>query len=683
MTNDAGQEWSCSTCTFINKPLFLACDMCGCPKPSQGPTPPRRQPSFEPEFGSSISDLEFDPADDVSSIDSIVNDLMIDHQNNNNFHVSSNTLNNGSGGIDRAPRRVERHRSISPQFGTLIMTDDPADYERQDGKKKEEVQEAAAAAAAEQDHRRSRRLQDDPSLDDEDLSSSVSEEDDSCTDPNMEVSLNHHQIFEEPHRHRDTHMRRPIRTASGDSVAQERYDHLRPLPEAVPSTPTSCRRQRQFSSSTSSLPTSRENYARRPSHGTTASSTVLPYAASKFGNSLNTLPTQLMGSSSQRLSYDGMDGSMDDGSYLSSLESGSRAGNSRMCQSQPHHVQNMPRQYMSSLVDHSSLPSVSSRRDVMSQSAPYLSHHGYAASTTTSSSHASRQQSPTFSQHHRPTQRCDGLPAMLPRETASRRGTYSNFGNSSSRRLISDHHSVATTPYGGAAATSSSDCGSVSRRSAATLPLQSQHQQQAPQKRESLRRNAQLSSLRSLAQQQESTRSVANNNNTGGGDFIESVLPSIAPPPVPVLDSPTDVNVMAVFQKDRVAERRRIVNSAYNTTTKANDIHQATVRGRKLARAAMLDSVAKSGAFGSSSLGGCSSLSSASAATSSSSRHLGRTIKNDTGAHPFASIPAGDQKKPAAVPVPVVAAPRRKEGKKRLKGGIRAVMASMRIKAKN
>lgn len=111
MTQD--KEWSCGICTFLNKPLFLSCEMCGQDRPSQRPSPPQRQRSMDPS--------EFDTME----------------------REEPRRCNR----MDRAPRSVQRHASSAQVdlgggvMGTLIMTDDPSDYESMDGKKEEEEEE--------------------------------------------------------------------------------------------------------------------------------------------------------------------------------------------------------------------------------------------------------------------------------------------------------------------------------------------------------------------------------------------------------------------------------------------------------------------------------------------------------------------------------------------------------------
>lgn len=127
MTQD--KEWSCGICTFLNKPLFLSCEMCGQDRPSQRPSPPQRQLSMDP--------AEVQPEEEPRRR------------------------------MDCAPRSVQRHISSARVdigggiMGTLIMTDNPDDYETPDGKKPEDEQDELEDSLPDLDHMRPRNSRDD------------------------------------------------------------------------------------------------------------------------------------------------------------------------------------------------------------------------------------------------------------------------------------------------------------------------------------------------------------------------------------------------------------------------------------------------------------------------------------------------------------------------------------------
>ena len=67
-------------------------------------------------------------------------------------------------------------------------------------------------------------------------------------------------------------------------------------------------------------------------------------------------------------------------------------------------------------------------------------------------------------------------------------------------------------------------------------------------------------SSRQLGARGQSMASLPVASSINDGDFMESVLPSLAPPPVPTMDSPGDVDAMAVFAKDQSQATERAMS---------------------------------------------------------------------------------------------------------------------------
>ena len=190
MNESSSQSWSCGTCTYVNKPMFLLCEMCAQRRPNSGPAPPVRQPSFQSDLDS-INGLSHNSSDlgvDLAMIETMDSIIIGSTGLGMDAPTPDATRDN-----DRAPRRVQRHNSSSRPYldddedgprGTLIMTDDPANYPSQDGSAyKKTAQELAyereAERAAMQEAARSPNG-----------SASVP----LAADPSMEASISHQQL---------------------------------------------------------------------------------------------------------------------------------------------------------------------------------------------------------------------------------------------------------------------------------------------------------------------------------------------------------------------------------------------------------------------------------------------------------------------------------------------------------
>jgi len=63
-----GEEWSCDSCTFINPPRFLSCEMCHQPKPASAQKAPAAPPSAQGITASRSLNLYEDSEEEEGSI---------------------------------------------------------------------------------------------------------------------------------------------------------------------------------------------------------------------------------------------------------------------------------------------------------------------------------------------------------------------------------------------------------------------------------------------------------------------------------------------------------------------------------------------------------------------------------------------------------------------------------------
>lgn len=531
--------------------------MCGQARPSQRPCPPRRQPSLPPD-------------DDIEDY----------------------VLPSTSRGGDRAPRSVQRHRSgrinsidIS---GTLIMTDDPADYETQDGKKPGEDDEVD-----EQEYAYEQRSRED--------------------DPTLDESVNRHRRREtdhEPYHHNEGYPPAPRRS----SYDHDRYEAPSSAAHACASAAVERRHtyQGQLGYQQQPSPPARKPYTDNHNHG----------------GSGHTLPTAYMGDSgaSSRLRLE--DNSFADD--VSSLSSGGCGGgrSSRHYHHQHHHQQggmnNSSRRHLTG-----ARPRLAAPQEVH--------YHGQSNGLPV----ISREQSPRYSY---------GTASAHPqhRQCSSSRlmGDYSanshiSMDNSSRRSLRQS--------LGSSAAGSASVRQMIPEDAAANI--------------RSLARGASMASL------------------PASSGAASGYLPSLAPPPVPTMDSPGDVNCMAVFAKDHQAAER-----ASNRRKSANEARKD--------RSNMLDNLSRSGAIPNISASQHSLGNGSNVSLASSSRRLQPTSTRGLSTRLLGSrqeeveddsiMDQSQLSHPAmlqdteALDSPNTRRERRKE-RRRMKGAVRTLMATMRM----
>jgi hypothetical protein len=568
-SSDESQEWSCGICTYLNRPLFLSCEMCGQARPSQRPCPPRRQPSLEAEGG----DLELPIYSGLSQ------DAYSEHVGtgtNTSTSISVSTRNSNSG-MDRAPRSVQRYRSTINITGTLIMTDDPNDYESQDGKKKPGT------------------VAEDGELDLE-LEGQDQEEQLRVQDPTMDESID---ILEDPAPHRFSERPRSRRGRSRSSSYTDLHTNEPPRRhasrESAASMPVSSSHQHQ------APPSRRKAY---PSlHG-----------------SQQTQPTQLMGSSSSRMEMGmGMEDSATIVSDISNISGSLR------------------RPLVAAATGTDMGRSERSLRNMV-----YHQPQG----------HAQRQSSI----HDLHWQQRNGLPVITgPPRTAHLMGD-----NSYTSRPASDLHQ-ARRPSSSQLMMNSSMRSLMSGPPAHHHPHQQQQQQQRY-----YQDTASRTSLRKVT-----SAAAFPSSCSSSSDF----LPPIAPPPVPIVDMPTDVNVMEVFVKDHQAAERRA------STSIDNGRHRSTAVSVRKGRASMLDNLARNNNF--------TSIRSIASSTAPSMRSMPQASLESTrtiGAEQAPVVPACAMIPPAdmfmlqneALDSPNTRKEKLKERRK-MKGAVRSILATMRI----
>jgi len=150
-------------------------------------------------------------------------------------------------------------------------------------------------------------------------------------------------------------------------------------------------------------------------------------------------------------------------------------------------------------------------------------------------------------------------------------------------------------------------------------------------------------------------------SSTSSFQSNDEFLPSLAPPPFPILESPNDVDSLSVCAKDIITAEQRASAACSGTS-----VAKSTLSGRKNSRAVMLNKVRDS-----------DGISSMSLTTATRAQHL--QVKQQQQPHPSELL---DQ----ALESPRTRKQRTKEENKRrfkVKGGIRAVMASMRSNKAN
>jgi hypothetical protein len=602
---DESEVWGCGVCTFLNKPLFLSCEMCGQARPSQRPNPPRRRPSLVHEVEIAVPEAYRD-------------DCPINIGASSTLTLTNNT------GIDRAPRSVQRHRSTINITGTLIMTDDPNDYESQDGKKKptndyerqDGKKPATVAEEEEQEESHARRT--------------------GVEDPTMDESLDP-MFLEDP-----AHGRFSERSSS--RRGRSRVSELAGANSKTNGPP----RRRASRESAASIPVSSNHEYQQKGPPTLRK--VYPAVAS-YNTSHNTDSTQFMGSSSSRMGLD--DAAMDDVSEISNLSSSLRRP-----------------------VVAASAGGGSSRRIMMvnDRSEHSLRSLAYLQPVSQPHNHIHAQRSTHDIHWH---QR-NGLPVIdgPPRATQlmgdrSYSSLYSTYGNEGSMR------SPLSTPRGARCspalppqhlhdARRSSNQAMSSSMSSLTLGPPA-HYQQKQQEQQHYQRKA------------TSAAASTSNLDTSSSDF----LPPIAPPPVPIMDMPTDVNVMEVFVKDHRAAERRASSSIDHGRRLS-----ATESVRK-GRASMLDNLARNNFTSNRSVGGANlpTLASMRSMPQGSSRVLGSTRTISAAAIPVvatAVVPPAETfmlQDDEALDSPRTRKERLKERRK-MKGAVRSFLATMRISSR-
>ncbi|CAB9505493.1 expressed unknown protein [Seminavis robusta] len=629
VTADDAEEWSCGTCTFLNKPLFLSCEMCGQARPSQRPSPPRRQPSPAPLVDRYTDYVEVEVDEPIVG-------------GGGGFHRLDDVSGNSN---DRAPRSVQRHHSTVNITGTLIMTDDPADYETQDGKKPGEVsdnEEVEPELELELELDVRRRQEDDPSIED---------------DPSLDDSIDRRApvpLHHEPTPHyrdgRDRFHERPQHRRAR-TVADPHYTNE--PPRRHPSREY-CRES--FSSRASS------SYHHHAAHHPQQLHQAPPSTSSrKSHGSQHTLPTQYMSSSSRI----GIEEANDDVSDISGM-SGSYSNSARHYH-HPHPHSTRGGDYMGNgsgrhhLMSDRSMPS--STRNMGFQP---LHHHQHQHQ------HQHPHQSMPRQHHHQ-----EAVQAHFPQRNGLPVIT------APPRRLMGDHShgsycsSPAAPPRGTRRPTLNQphhpqqpsfrrapSVQAVSTRNLGAIPPLQPQQPYHPDARSVCSNNTSLSRAPSVAALPSSNTACAN------GVF----LPPITPPPVPTMDMPTDVNVMEVFVKDHQAAERRAAAGMDHSRRRSTEVVRKD-------RASMLDSLSRNNNFASNrSIGGSGMVlgTSTRRMDQPSSRALGsssRQFEDASVNHP------GEMLDSEALDSPNTRKERRKERRK-MKGAVRTLMATMRISNK-
>ena len=220
---EESREWSCGVCTFLNKPLFLACDMCGTARPTEKPT-------LGNSGSPSCSRLEDEVVDSPrisaperncrhSHHPSSCSDSISTHRSNHErpqkglecpedqlyragFQPPLEQVVTNQGGRSRS-LMINSHHGLNIH-APIIMREDPNDYPSQDATKKEESDDEEELDESYQRRYRPTSARDDPTMDE-----------------SMDRSMERH-LLETPHQsntlrnleRRNHHMRR--RTAEDD-----------------------------------------------------------------------------------------------------------------------------------------------------------------------------------------------------------------------------------------------------------------------------------------------------------------------------------------------------------------------------------------------------------------------------------------------------------------------------------
>lgn len=551
-----------------------------------------------------------------------------------------------SGGGDRAPRSVQRHRShVNIDLGnggTLIMTDDPADYETQDGGKKPEDEEEDEyphaphddyPQAPHDDHPRAPRYeQDAPHYDDydryhrrhhyDDHPRRHSREEDPTLDDsydryNSGPSLSHSSRHNDDAYHHSRRRSGPVhRTHSSSNESERSMD----FPPSRRHTFNDRHRDYQHGG----YP---ERHHQQYQHQQPPSTRKAYHHTRGDGSgSINTLPTAYMGSSSRGLHLDESERFADDVSSLSSGRS-----------SRFHHHHHL-----------SGGMSNSSRRLGGARSGEEIHYHGRSSNGLP----VITREQPSYHPASGSRRSHSG-----PMEDVSRNSMYSHgsSGNLYDRDESGYHQSSSSSrnlmrPVGGPP------------RGMMASSMRHMNNNSGRNLMDHARRGASSRDLHSHspAPQQQ------------GGEFRDRVLPSLAPLPVPTMDSPEDVDSMAVFARD--------VSQNQQGTRRTSDARKD--RGK------MLDNLSRSGALTSNrSLMGGSSTMGLGSRRNLSSAPSQRGMGNSSSRQLLPEEPASNDQpgfyhpglvRDEALDSPNTRRERRKE-KRRMKGAVRNLMANMRI----
>jgi hypothetical protein len=621
MNCSSERQWSCGTCTFLNKPLFLACEMCGAAKSGAS----RCSPGFPPmstELDLSVPIVIREDPDDYPSQD----DTKKEDEEEDEASVDS----------QRRPREDKpavRTNSSSSRRSPTNTTSSIVSSSDEDDPIMDESLEHHFLESPDHHHHNNHR-------DDERRRHSSRD--------NMDYhhhSFQQHHHHEQQHRHHHQHQQhhRDTYTSSpSDYYGGGREDLDRSYVRRQRDSPMSMsasfsgfqgvdsRRRSLTTTDASPPPSSSGNSSPRKQHHQ-----VPPHRPSD-----GTIPTYCgMGSSTSRP----MD--VSSSSYMNDYSSFS---NGNDCHSSGGGSNNM--MIDSSYNSQSGNPDNRSRRSGRSTRScfntgspavtidgPYGNLSGRQQPSMRScfgspapmdgsyNNRSGRQQpsgrtcfssgSPAAPEIHLLGRRSDGLPVITTREPSSSHRRATTAG-------ISPHHQGSTTN----SSSITNDMRSPTRNSMMLQPSRAGAQSQIFQSFRSPSRQQQQQQQQKMKQ----GMSVANMNMphapaleripsaaspASGGGFMESVLPSIAPPPAPSLESPNDVNVMNVFVQDHqrrgsdpmmnMANHRQAPSNKDSSNSKdhKSKSFQSNLTTKK-DRAAMLNRLSRNATVGASSRGG-------------------------------------------------------------------------------